>query len=198
MDLDIVGDAPLSRQVEAIEAIVVEDGALNALLSVLPALQLPGCYVGAGAVAAAVWNRRFRLPPGTGVKDYDVVYYDPTDLSAEAERTVEAAIAALAPEGVEVDVTNEARVHLWYEERFGRPIKQYVSSEAAIATWPSTATSVGLCRSGQQLSVCAPYGLRDLFLGIVRPNRTLVSRELYESKVRRWKATWPSLTTLPW
>ena len=122
MDLDIVGDAPLSRQVEAIEAIVVEDGALNALLSVLPALQLPGCYVGAGAVAAAVWNRRFRLPSGTGVKDYDVVYYDPTDLSAEAERTVEAAIAALAPEGVEVDVTNEARVHLWYEERFGRPM----------------------------------------------------------------------------
>jgi hypothetical protein len=198
VDLDAIGDAPLLRQVEAIETILVEDRALDALLGVLPAVELPGCYVGAGAVAAAVWNRRFRLPPGTGVKDYDVVYYDPTDLSAEAERTVEAAVAALAPAGVEVDVTNEARVHLWYEERFGRAIEQYVSSEAAIATWPSTATSVGLRRSGQQLSVCAPYGLRDLFLGIVRPNLTLVSRELYESKVTRWKATWPSLTTLPW
>ena len=32
------------------------------------------------------------------------------------------------------DVKNEARVHLWYEARFGAAIPPYQSAEAAIAT----------------------------------------------------------------
>jgi hypothetical protein len=198
VDLDIVGDGPVHLQVAALGEIARSDPILDDLLGVLEALELPGWYVGAGAVAAAVWNTRFGLPPGTGVKDYDVIYYEVSDLTADGERAIERTVAASVDLNVDVDVTNQARVHVWYEERFGRPIDQYSSSEAAIATWPSTATSVGIRRSGGSVSVCAPYGLRDLLLGIVRPNRTLVSREVYESKTSRWKTTWPSLNALPW
>jgi hypothetical protein len=39
------------------------------------------------------------------------------------------------------DVKNEARVHLWYERRFGRHLEPYRSTGDAIATWPTTASS---------------------------------------------------------
>src|ERR1700730_3374080 len=39
-----------------------------------------------------------------------------------------------------------ARVHLWYEDRFGYALKPYLSSADAIATFPTTATAVGVRR----------------------------------------------------
>jgi hypothetical protein len=100
--------------------------------------------------------------------------------------------------GVTVDVTNEARVHLWYEQRFGVPLEPYGSTEEAIATWPTTASSVGVRPAGSGLAVCAPFGLRDLFALVVRPNKTLVTEAIYTAKAARWQATWPRLTILGW
>ena len=155
-------------------------------------------YIGAGAVAQTVWNHLHGFSPSHGVKDYDVVYFDPDDLTPDGEQAVEAKVAGLLDSAVTVDVTNEARVHTWYQRRYGQPLMPYRSTEHAIATWPSTATSVGVRTDGDSLDVCAPYGLSDLFGLVVRPNTTLVSREVYEEKAERWRQLWPLLTVLAW
>jgi hypothetical protein len=96
----------------------------------------------------AVWNALHGFDSRFGIKDYDLVYVDRHDLSEQAENRAESRARHLVTDlGVQLDVTNEARVHLWYEEQFGRPIAPYQSSEDAIATWPTTATSVGVRRS---------------------------------------------------
>ncbi|MFE7857080.1 nucleotidyltransferase family protein [Streptomyces sp. NPDC057403] len=38
----------------------------------------------------------------------------------------------------EVEIRNEARVHLWYERKFGVPCPPYGSSEAAIDSFAAT------------------------------------------------------------
>jgi len=170
-----------------------------AILDRVPALELPGWYLGAGCVTQTVWNALHGFDPRFGIKDYDLIYFDRHDLSERAEKAVEAIADRLVTElGVRLDVTNEARVHLWYEARFGRPIEPYESSEDAIATWPTTATSVGVRRSSGAFEVCAPFGLEDLFNMIVRPNKRLVSRDDYEAKAKRWALMWPRLTVLAW
>src|SRR4029079_779005 len=110
-----------------------------------------------------------------GIDDYDLVYFDRDDVTAAGESAIEAGVlAALAgARGAKVDVTNEARVHMWYERSFGRPLAPYRSTEHAIATRPTTATSVGVRRDEGGLVVCAPFGLADLFAMVVRPNTTL-------------------------
>lgn len=190
--------APIGRQVTALEEIVRSNPVICRLLDTLPALQLPSWYVGAGAVAQTVWNQVHGFPPNHGLKDYDVVYLDPGDLTVDGERAVEAKVAELLDAAVTVDVTNEARVHTWYERRFGQPLAPYRSVEQAIATWPSTATSVGVRYERGVFDVCAPYGLSDLFGLIVRPNTALVSRDIYEAKAARWHQLWPLLTVLTW
>jgi hypothetical protein len=62
----------------------------------------------------------------------------------------------------------------------------------------STATSAGVRYEGDVFDVCGPHGLRDLFGPILRPNTTLVSRDIYEAKAARWRQLWPSLTVLAW
>ena len=46
--------------------------------------------------------------------------------------------------------------------------------------------------------VYAPHGYDDLFALVVRPNRRLAPRDVYEAKAARWLGEWPELTVLPW
>ena len=91
-----------------------------------------------------VWNAAHGKPPGEDIDDHDLVYFDAGDLGEEAEHAVvTGAQEAVAGLPVRLDVKNQARVHLWYRQRFGYGIEPYRSTEAAIRTWPTTATAVG-------------------------------------------------------
>lgn len=162
-------------------------------------VRLPDGWLVAGAVAQTVWNAKSDLPPAHGIRDIDIVYFDENDLSAETEAAEEARIRSLFSDlPVAPDVKNEARVHLWYEARFGAAIPPYLSAEAAIATFPTTATAIGISMDDGRLKTTAPFGLTDLCALVVRPNKAQVSAEIYEAKVARWRILWPALDIRPW
>ncbi|MBZ9792989.1 nucleotidyltransferase family protein, partial [Rhizobium sp. 3T7] len=96
------------------------------------------------------------------------------------------------------DVKNQARVHSWYEAKFGYSIDPYTSTVEAITTFPTTAAAVGLRPGHANLELCAPYGLSDLLSVVVRPNKKQIAREIYEKKVNRWTALWPELKIVSW
>ena len=95
---------------------------VNALvLDRIAALALPDAWLVSGSVFQAVWNGLAGFDPRHGIADYDVFYFDP-DTSCEAEDAVIARCAeAFADVAAEVQVRNQARVHLWYPQKFGRP-----------------------------------------------------------------------------
>jgi hypothetical protein len=150
----------------------------------------------------------FRLTQN--IQDYDLAYFDSTDLSEEAEEScIRKAQSVLGDLGVAIDVKNEARVHLWYGKHFGDAIRPYRSIEDAIASWPATATSIGVRYEGDgNFTVYAPFGLGDLLSMIVRPNRKQVEyfltrdestrREAYNQKAQKWVRAWPKLVVVPW
>jgi hypothetical protein len=176
-----------------------ENGALWECLGRVAALNLPSWYLAAGCIAQTVWNSAHAKAPGSDIVDYDLVYYDSVDLSEESETAVEREAKLLVADlPVKLDVKNQARVHLWYPKCFGYAIQPYLSTEDAIGTWPTTATAVGVRPGGRELQVVAPFGLDDLFNLVVRANRVQITPEIYEQKVVRWIARWPSLTVLPW
>ncbi|MGB0410690.1 MAG: nucleotidyltransferase family protein [Pikeienuella sp.] len=162
-------------------------------------INLPDAWLVAGAVAQTVWNARHGLPVAHGMKDVDIVYHDAADLSESGEAEQAARIGTMfADLPVRLDVKNEARVHLWYEARFGYPIAPYASARAAIATFPTTATSVGVRPGINGLEIEAPFGLSDLCNGRIRPNKVQITAEIYRDKVDRWHALWPALKIETW
>jgi hypothetical protein len=197
-DLD-VADAPLDEQVRALQGALATNRFVVAILQRVPRLGLADWYLGAGAVTGTVWNVLHGFDSTSGIKDYDLVYFDPNDLSADGEAATEQRIREVMEEvPVELDVTNEARVHIWYPQRFGRTIPPYRSAEHAISTWPTTASSIGVRLEGDSLVVCAPFGLRDLFAMVVRPNKAIIDAHVYDDKASRWADHWPRLRVLPW
>lgn len=55
----------------------------------LAKLGLPDWYLGAGVVAQTVWNHAHGFDSRFGIRDVDLVYFDPTDLTEQSERKVE-------------------------------------------------------------------------------------------------------------
>lgn len=192
-------DKDLATQIQALWAIIESSRLLRDAVRAAERLMPPDWYLGAGCIAQTVWNYLSERDLIAGVRDLDLVYFDATDLGEETEIAYEQRIREqMNGATVHTDVKNEARVHLWYEKHFGYAIRPYSSLEDAINTWPTTATSIGIRRSGLESVVYAPYGLNDLFAMVVRPNKKQITREIYEAKVRRWLQTWPSLQVIPW
>lgn len=157
----------------------------------LPALVLDQCFLTAGCLFQAVWNHQSNLPADQGVKDYDVFYFD-TDVSYEAEDAVIRAAEALFQDlGVNVEVKNQARVHLWYGQRFGRPYPQLHTAKQGIDRYLVAGTCIGLeVATGE---VYAPYGLEDVEQGVLRINPVHPEQALFEAKAKSYQARWPWL-----
>lgn len=196
---EALADATVDQQVAALERAMRRNPAATAILERAPQLRLPSWYLGAGAITQTVWNLLHGFDPTQGIKDYDLVYFDPDDLSLAGEQATEDRAAQLYSDlNVKLDVTNEARVHLWYPDRFGRSIPPYRSTEHAISTWPTTASSIGVRTNDDAFVVCAPFGFSDLYAMVVRPNKGIINQDVYEAKAQRWAEAWPKLSVISW
>jgi len=185
--------------VEHLEAHLRENSWLWQLICQSGDFGLPDGWIVAGCVAQTVWNLASGRPAGARIKDVDLVYFDPSDLSAAAEAEHESRLAdRFRAVPAKLDVKNQARVHLWYERAFGYPISPYHSTPDAIASFPTTATAIGVRWASGRLECCAPFGLDDLFTLTVRPNKRQITPAIYAAKVGRWRQVWPHLTFLPW
>ncbi|MFF0115933.1 nucleotidyltransferase family protein [Streptomyces prasinus] len=196
----MIGRLPLDEQLAALKTTLSRNETLLEVLDRTAGLHLPGWYLTAGCLFQTVWNVVTGRPPAEGIKDYDVFYFDDRDLSWEAEDAViSTAAQAFAGLPAEVEIRNEARVHLWYERKFGVPCPPHTSTEAAIDSFAATTCCLGVrLEPGGRWRVYAPHGLSDVFRLVVRPNPVLAPRAVYEAKAARWRRQWPDLTVLEW
>lgn len=167
----------------------------RAILSRLPELGLEDCWLVSGSLFQSVWNGLTGRDPEYGIKDYDVFYFD-SDTSFDAEDcAIARAHTLFAPLGLEVELRNQARVHLWYEAKFGTAYPPLRSSCEGIDRFLAPACMVGIAPDGR---VYAPHGFGDIEAMTIRPNRAAnFSAARYAEKAARWKAMWPELTVIP-
>lgn len=161
------------------------------------------CRSGASWPAAfyqTVWNHFVGRPRGTGIQDYDLIYFDPADISWHAEDAViHRVTAATQSTAAPVQARNQARVHLWFERRFGAPYPPLSSADESLLRYASIVHAVGVRLDPDgTLDIAAPFGLDDLFAMVIRPNYALDNAASHTSKAARARSIWPQVTVLPW
>ena len=181
-------------------AVILSDPDLMALLAAVRSLRLPQWRLVAGCLYQTVWNVLTGRTPGTGIKDYDLIYFDASDVSWEAEDNVVHRVAAATCGCVgPVETRNQARVHLWFEQRFGVPYPKLSSADEALRYYASIVHAIGVrLEDDDRLEVAAPFGFDDLFAMLIRPNYALDNATSHTSKARRARAIWPEVTVMPW
>lgn len=181
-----------------LEEIVRATPSLMHVLTAARDLALPDWLIFSGAVYQPVLNHLTGRDPDYGIKDYDIGYFDP-DTTYEAEDVVIRRVAdAFEPPFKEmVEVRNQARVHLWFEGKFGEPYEPLSSSAEALTRFTSTIFAVGLrLEADDALTIHAPFGLEDLFAMRLRPNPVRRTGG-YARTAEAARQRWPELTVLP-
>jgi uncharacterized protein len=162
------------------------------------ALRLRTWCVGAGAVRNLLWDALHARASPSALADVDVAWFDADDLAPERDAALQAQLRLAAPD-TPWEVTNQAAVHLWFEQHFGHAVAPLQSLDDAVASWPEFATAVGLWLDDDDgLHVIAPHGLGDLFAMVVRRNPARVSLETYRQRVasKRYAQRWPRVTVI--
>ncbi len=135
----------------------------------------------------------------TGVRDADLFSWD-DDPSWEAEDRPRPGARPERARGGEDAVLRQARVHLWYADRFGTAAPApFRSCTDAVDAFAAVCCAVAVTVRDGRPRVYAPYGLDDVLGLVVRPDpASPAPREVYETRAARWRAVWPELTVLPW
>lgn len=89
---------------------------------------------------------------------------------------------------------NQARVHLWFEARFGEPYPPLGGTDEALGRFTATAFAVGVrLEPDRRISVAAPFGLEDCFAMVLRPNPGFGLSENYRRTAEAALARWPEV-----
>jgi hypothetical protein len=167
----------------------------RAILQRLPLLGAPQAWLVAGCIYQAAWNEQAGRTPQSAIKDYDIFYFDASDRSWEAEdEVIQRGRVLFGDLDCVVEIRNQARVHIWYPQRFGAPYPMLTSAEQAIGKFLVRCTCVGLAPQGDgSLRLLAPYGLDELEQGILRPNANAPSLARFREKAMSYVERWPWL-----
>ncbi|WP_375506332.1 nucleotidyltransferase family protein [uncultured Nostoc sp.] len=142
---------------------ILADTPIDTVLRAIAQLNLPNWWLAGGAVRNTVWSAIFGNECKLGIKDFDIAFFD-IEGNRSQELAAKATLTQQFPDE-QFDVKNQASFARW------RPgSRPYTSTEDGITDWLHTATAVGVRLDTQgQWQFFTPYGLDDLFGGIIRP-----------------------------
>ncbi len=172
-----------------LKKIVLSEKWLMDILVSVRALDLPDWYLAAGVIRNTVWDILHGYTKRTKLNDIDVVYYDPK--GKIVDKDIEKKLHTLYP-AYSFEVVNQAFVHETYR------VKPLVKSTCeGISTFVEVPTCIGVrLEKDNSLTICAPYGLDDLFtLQVKKVSLPFISQELYSKRIKekQWQKNWPKL-----
>lgn len=142
---------------------ILRDSEVAAVLPAIYQLNLPDWWLAGGALRNTVWRSIFGENCQLFIKDFDIAFFDETG-DRNQELAAETILTNLFPNHL-FDVKNQASFARW---RSGRKI--YISTEDGIKNWLHTTAAIGVrLENHGKWKFFTPYGLDDLFNGIIRP-----------------------------
>ncbi len=178
-----------------LEAVLRRSAPLMTVMRTIRDLDLPDGLIFSGAIYQRVLNHLGDRDLDYGIKDYDVGYFDASDISYEAEDVVIRRVAAAFEPPLRdlVEVRNQARVHVWFEGKFGEPYTPLTCSAEALTRFVSPMFAVGVrLEPDDTMTVAAPFGLEDLFARVLRPTPGRGTRN-FPRIAASAKARWPEI-----
>lgn len=150
---------------------------------------LPNGCIAAGFIRNLVWDHLHGKLSDCKEHDLDVLYFDPNKVAEFHDQAIENELKIAHPE-FKWSVKNQARMHTQNND------EPYTSIEAAMRSWPETATAIAAHREGKHCVITAPFGLNDLVSMTLRPTSKRPNKiEAFNKRCqeKRWVLRWPQV-----
>ena len=182
--------------------IIKKNKDIISILDFLESVNLPNFYLVAGTIFQTIWNFLDNNPLYCNIHDIDIFYYDKDNLDKEYEDKSEEKIKQFLVDNninLEIDIHNEARVHLWKKYNENPNVDYYENTEDAIRRLISTIQAIGLTKINNKIKVYAPYGLSDVFSKTIRPVKLPTNSKItYNKKIESWSKRFDDLKIIEW
>ena len=167
---------------EVLGQLVAGDRWRMGVLRLVCDLSLPDGFVTGGFVRNMVWDHLHGRPM-TPLNNVDVIYFDAERPDLAVDRNLEHELSFRSPKKT------------WSVVNVAAGDSAPANIEDAVRRGPETATAVAIAVDHHDnLTVIAPYGLDDLFDGIVRPVSEHAATEVHERAAsKRWQKLYPRL-----
>ena len=181
------GRLPLDEQMACLRAALDLNRTLGEVLSAAAAMNLPGWYLVAGCLYQTVWNVVTGQPPEAGILDYDLAYFDASDLSWEAEDAVIQAgrevFAGLGAAGADPQPGPRAPV-VRAEVRCPVPAARLQPRRPSTPSRPPPPASACACSAADGGGSTPRTDSSDVFNLVTRPNPVLATARGLRSQDR--------------
>ncbi|MGI2905439.1 nucleotidyltransferase family protein [Tolypothrix sp. VBCCA 56010] len=156
--------------------IILADSPVGMVLPAIAQSNLPNWWLAGGAVRNTVWRYIFGEECELVINDFDIAFFDEQGNRSQ-ELAAKTTLTNQFPD-YKFDVKNQASFARWRDGR-----QTYTSAEDGIANWLHTATAVGVKLDVEgKWQFFTPYGLDDLFGGIIRPTPAHINNPDAEQK----------------
>ncbi len=174
-----------------LKSVLLNDRRRCQILAHVRDLALPDCWIGAGFIRDGVWDLLSGHKTGEISNDVDIIWFDTEQICPQLDIEIEQRLIGMDPT-ILWSVKNQGRMH----RRNGD--EPYMSCVHALSFWPETATAVAArLTQSSEIEILAPFGLDDLFQGIIRPTPRFRRGKLdvFEKRWREkgWLKKWPML-----
>ncbi len=192
----------IDEQTKNAISILEQNTELMDILDYVYKLELPNYYIAAGSIFQTIWNYYDKKPLNYGIRDIDIIYYNKNDISVDADIQYYNLIKDYCTRkgyNYEIDVSNEARMHLWQKEKLNMDVSQYINSEDAINNWIATVHAIGITKENNNIRIYAPYGLSDIYSRTIRPlKHKYTTKDIYNKKAKSWSERFDNLNIIEW
>ena len=139
-------------------------------------------------LANLAWDKVHGYSRATDLNDIDLIYFDPLNVSEEADNELERRLKAISD--LPWSVKNQVRMH---KRNSDRP---YASTEDAMSYWVEVETAVGATlNESNDIEIVAPFGIDVLFEYTITLNRKRPKPKVFAQRLKekRWLEIWPNL-----
>ena len=179
---------------QKLKTLILENAFLDQLLEDLKTFEA-SAYLSAGVIRNWIWSHLHGQNYDFDQTEVDVIFYDTEEINQQKSLRLQSLLEVKYPDQI-WDITNQAHVHHWYKTENGDSISPLQSIDEALSNWPETVTAIAVRMDEQHpIEVIAPLGLNDLFELKLRWNGRLVSRGVFEQRVKtkRFLERWSQL-----
>ena len=167
---------------------ISEDAMRMQALFIASSLGLSDWCLAAGFVRNLAWDKVHGYSRATDLNDIDLIYFDPLNVSEEADNELERRLKAISD--LPWSVKNQVRMH---KRNSDRP---YASTEDAMSYWVEVETAVGAAlNESDDIEIVAPFGIDVLFEYTITLNRKRPKPKVFAQRLKekRWLEIWPNL-----
>ncbi|MEA5595214.1 nucleotidyltransferase family protein [Rivularia sp. UHCC 0363] len=169
---------------------ILSNSPIGDVLPAISQLNLPDWWLAGGALRNTVWRSIFGENCKLFINDFDIAFFDENG-DRDQELAAKAVLNHLFPDYL-FDIKNQASFARW---RSGRKI--YTNTEDGIKNWLHTTAAIGVRLDSQgEWEFFTPYGLDDLFNGIIRPTPTNIDNPDAQRKADSFLQKCPCLRSL--